>query len=181
MNLMRQKLSGFTMIELMVAMVVIMAGIASFFGLSNLMIKGNRKAQMNNESVSLLNNAFEPYTAIAWNDLGTDTALPSSNGLANAAILSLGPINRKGEELGVGEGPYKYFRHMVVCTQSDATTPGANPEYCTGIISPSTRPTELSCSPLSLGADEKMIRIVVAMRVRSGKCLTRSIDSLRVQ
>ena len=127
----------------------------------------------------MVQNTVEEFAGLCWDDVGTDASAPSTNGLDNADILTDGPLNRNLEATGVGDPPYIYYRHIVICTDGDASvTPGGDPEYCGGSLTDSNRPPELACSTLALTSREKLVRILITWYDKNGDCHYKAEDSL---
>jgi len=112
---------GFTILEMMVAMIVFSVGILGFVGMTMTMARGNRGAKFSNEAATLIQSTVEGLGAVTWDDLGTNTTLPALNGLVDAAILVEGPLSQAGDSIGTGSGPYVFSRYLVVCDDGDTT------------------------------------------------------------
>ena len=184
MKQLKSKSSAFTMIEMLVAMILLSVGLLGFSAMSVLMIKASRTSSKADESATLAQDAVEDLSAVAWDDLGTDTALPAANGLANADVRSEGPINRNGETEGTGTGPYIYYRYVVVCALAHiAVSPQGNQDPCAEGTTDITahRPPELACNTAGLSTREKLIRVVVSWHDRNGECRYKATDSLVFQ
>jgi prepilin-type N-terminal cleavage/methylation domain-containing protein len=174
----RRPFAGFTLIELLVGMIIIGVGVVGFAGMILLQAQGNRVAQGADDASTLLQSAIEDLTNISWTNLGNDTGLPTSNGLINAGVWTLGPLNVIGQEIGTGTGPYSYYRSIVVCQSGDTTAVGTSPTYCGSSLGGTNRPAELACTTLVLNSREKLIRVLVAWSDRGGKCHWKAADSL---
>jgi prepilin-type N-terminal cleavage/methylation domain-containing protein len=174
-------MKGFSLLELMVGLIILAVGILGFSGMTILMTRGTTQAQKLDEAATLTQSRIEDLAAVRWADLGTNTSLPAPGGLANAEVLTEGPINRNGDAIGTGQGPYLYYRHVVICSETDTVTAGTAPEYCSSSVGGTKRPPELACSGLGLSAREKMIRVIVAWNERSGECKLKAVDSLAFQ
>lgn len=174
-------LQGFTLVEMMVGVTIFMVGVMGFTGMMLMQAHGNRVAKGSDEAATLLQSAIEDYANVLFENLGTDTSVPTSNGLTAGNIATEGPINKLGQPEGTGNGPYSYYRSVVVCDSSLSTlAAGANPQHCNGDILGSNRPPELACDNISpaLTAREKLIRILVAWRDRNGTCHSKTSNSL---
>ncbi|MCB1197763.1 MAG: prepilin-type N-terminal cleavage/methylation domain-containing protein [Deltaproteobacteria bacterium] len=175
---------GFTLLEIMVAMLVFGIGVLGFSAMLVTMNKGQRFSQRKNEAITLAQSQIEILAGESWDDIGTDVALPSSYGLDNALILNSNLLNLRGNESGGGEpGPFLYQRYVVICTEDeDAGSPGevsaGSPEEYCGTLSDANRPQELACDNLTLTSREKMIRILISYRNSQGTCKYHSMDSL---
>ncbi len=179
-----KSIKGFTLIEMMVALVLLSIGMLGFSAMSILMVKATRTASTADEAATISQSTIETLTAITWANLGTDTAMPAPNGLNNAQVRTEGPLNRNGEAEGTGTGPYLFYRHVVVCSNTTSTVaPGASPDLCATSITASNRPATLSCSTITpaLTAREKMIRVLVSWLDRNGQCRYKNNDSLSFQ
>lgn len=172
---------GFTIIEMLVGVVIFMIGIIGFSGMTMMQAQGHRVARGSDDASTLLQSAIEGYSNVLWDDLGTDTSSPTTNGLSNGDVATEGPLNRIGQAVGTGTGPYSYYRSTVICTNSTSgVAAGANPTYCGGSVSGANRPPVLACSTLTPTptAREKMVRVLVGWTDRNGKCHSRASSSL---
>ncbi len=171
---------GFTLLELMVGLVIFMIGITGLMGMIIMQAQGNRISKGLDEASTVVQAQVETMAAVTYSDLGTDASAPSTNGLSNASILAQGPLNRLGQSIGTGTGPYSYYRYSVICdSTTSSVAPSSTPDYC-GLLG-SARPPELACSTISpaLTNREKMIRVLVAWTDRNGKCHYKTSDSLQ--
>ena len=172
-------LQGLSMIELMVGLLVLTIGMLGLASMMTMQYSGKRSARETNEAATLMQSKVEVMQYVVWSPLGTDTVAPAPNGLTAAGILTEGPLNRIGlTSIQGGDGPFPYYRHVVVCKPGDTTTAGASPTYCGADLSGSKRPPELACNSFSLGAKEKMIRIMVTWQGRDGRCRHLETDAM---
>lgn len=179
---MRREEDGFTLLELMVGVVIFMIGITDLMGMIMMQAQGNRVSRGLDEASTLLQARVENMASVTYSVLGTDSGLPSTNGLTGGSVLTEGPLNRMGQASGTGSGPYSYYRYTVICTSSTSNvTPGGSPVYCGNVAA--NRPTEIACSTLTPALNtagrEKMIRVLVCWTDRNGKCHYKATDSLQ--
>lgn len=170
---------GLSMIEMMVSMLVILVGLLGFMQMSLVMSKGGQGARSSNEAAIVLQNTIEEMSAVAWGELGSEASLPAVKGLQNGEVRTLGPLNLLSE--AAGEGPFKYYQHVAICSNSTTTTVGSAPDACATVVNDTTRIAELACTASDFTANEKLIRVVIAWTERNGDCRYRHSDNLIYQ
>jgi prepilin-type N-terminal cleavage/methylation domain-containing protein len=173
---------GFNLIELMVGITLMAIGLLGFAGMLIIQTRGTRIARKIDEAATLVQATIEDMSAICWDELGKDTTMPAPNGLDNAVIRTDGPLNRNGEAEGVGDGPYVFYRHVVICKDTDTgVTTGADPEDC-GVngMTGGVRPAELACDniPGGISSREKYMRVGVTWVDSMGVCHHKVTDSI---
>ncbi len=170
----------------MVGLIIFAIGIIGFGGMTLVISRGNRQARATDDAGTLAQSAIEDIAGVTWATLGSDVDLSNGapNGLNNALVRTEGPLNRLGQTLGTGSGPYSYYRHLVVCPPSPTTgydqAAGSTPIYCGGSLSGNNRPSELACSTISpaLTSREKLVRVIVGNTDKAGNCHWKHVDSL---
>lgn len=180
----KMKENGFTLLELMVGGVIFLIGVLGFTGMVMMQARGNKNAKGLDEAQTLLQTMVEDLQAVTFNNLGNSSGLPTTQGLTSANVWTDGPMNKLGQSLGTGTGPYLYYRSVVVCSQSTVSVAtGQSPQYCGGSLGGNNRPAALACSTITpaLSNREKLIRILVSWTDRTGQCHYKSTDSLAFQ
>lgn len=175
--------NGFTMMEMMVALVLLSIGLLGFTAMSVLMIKSTRTASKMDEASTLSQATIEDMGSVTWDNLGTDTTAPAANGYTSATVRTEGPLNKNGFVDGTSgqTGPYIFYRHLVVCSSTTTVAAGASPSQCAGTITSTNRPPQLSCNGSTLTTREKLLRVLISWSDRNGECRFKAVDSLVFQ
>ena len=193
-------IGAFTVIEVMVAMIVLAIGLLGMAGMTIMVIKGTTDASRLTYATNLAADKMESLKDVIWADLGattgtcdTSNATAVQKGCASQAILSEAGLNQQGLVFVSGTsgttGPYPFTRKTVVCSQTSVANPASGTD-CTSASAnkcDSLRPLELSCNqttctPAStgeVGSNEKKIKILVSWRDRTGRCHKVDIASLQ--
>lgn len=175
----KTRLSALSLMELMVGLLVLMVGMVGLASMMTLQYSGKKSTREINEAATLMQSKIENMQYVVWTVLGTDNAAPAPNGLTSAGIYTEGPLNRIGLSSALGgTGPFSYYRHTVVCNPGDTTAAGASPSYCGNDLSGAKRPAELACSSFTLGAKEKIVRVMVTWTERDGRCKHIETDAM---
>lgn len=197
MNMSRRDVpSGFTIIEVMVAMIVLAIGLLGMAGITLMVIKGGKDASYIQDATHLASGRIEALKDLAWDQLGmADTTEVATNcvqslaaaknqGCKSQNILIESGLNESG--LTSAEGgtmPFPFIRKTVVCIngvskdQTSILNTDANDLYwrCYTDAEAQTKvPPELTCNPTGntseVGLNEKKVKILVSWRDKYGRC-----------
>ena len=135
---------GFTLVEILVAMVVLAVGLLGMAAMTVLVIRGNRGAGDLTSSTNICQLKMEALKDVSWDDLG-NVALASTNideqlqkgfqvgGMVgepenlNAEGKNWQQIEASSSASEADErGPYRFQRTFVVCAGKDYTTSGSD-------------------------------------------------------
>lgn len=141
----RKQDQGFTLIEILVAMIVLAAGLLGMAAMTVMVMRGSRGASDQTASTNICQLKLEELKDVSWDLLGNETTMGSVNaeayGLALAGLAQKTGLNSQGKtrdevcienSLGAGcaanstvddLGPYKYIRTFVVCKGDAASYP----------------------------------------------------------
>jgi prepilin-type N-terminal cleavage/methylation domain-containing protein len=170
MNKNKSRSKGFTLVEILVAMVVLAIGLLGMAAMTILVMKGSRGASDLTAATNICQLKMEELKDVDWATLGTAAPSDLSNGalwgFANGALMQEMNLNSQG--LGAGDGPFKFTRTFVICKGDDYTgtllapiiptgtgvmvTPGPNepPQAPDCKVNPSVNTTRvqwLACDP----------------------------------
>lgn len=188
----RQRMkSGFTLVEIMVAMVILAIGLLGMAGMTILVIRGNKGADQITIATQLATQKMESLKDQGFANLGSinnaaDT-LSLSYGLTSSRFVGPeGPLNSLGEASASASPDYLYYRAFVVCS-SDGPWP-CTPATCTsnicdnpdGIDSSTLIPAELACDSTMAQTNEQRLRVVTYWKDRYNKCHRVAMDTIVV-
>ncbi len=163
---------GFTMIEVLVAMVVLAIGLLGMAAMTVLVARGNRGASDLTSATNISQLKIESLKDIDWTTLGTyagtDPTTQLAQGIPLGAMVQEGSsdasrLNSEGKtcsavatEIGGGaacgdaavtaRGPYKFTRTFIICQGTDK-----NPSFSnvspnpTATVTPGTYPAQKDC------------------------------------
>lgn len=186
MKQVRNEQAAFTIVEVMVAMVVLAIGLLGMAGMTLMVIKGGTDASRMTYATNLASDKLEALKDIEWSDLGSRACTSgdaSTYGCSNHDILVENGLNQHGETSIVtgALGPFPFIRKWVVCSE-DYSDIGSNStdrsSYCT--TDTSQRPEGLECNADDTLTSEKKIKIVVGWRDKGGRCHKVSMESIMV-
>lgn len=178
---------GFTIVEVMVAMVVLAIGLLGMAGMTLMVIKGGTDASRMTYATNLSSDKMEALKDVTWADLGSVSEAdcePTSINYPNALLM--GCVNQKiVNESGLNQqgsttsgGPYPFTRRWVICTDTGGATAINDSNRCDVNL----RPSELGCNVGSteVQTNEKKIKILVTWLDRTGRCHKIDMKSIQV-
>jgi len=140
--------------------------------------KVNRSSKGTDESATIMQSIVEDLNNVQFDTLGSATSIPTTVGLANGSVWTVGPLNKLGQdstEGGSSGGPYTYYRNVVICQYTMVVASNSS-EHCGGGLN-STRPPELACLSGAVTSNrEKLVRVLVGWTDRDGKCHYKNTD-----
>jgi prepilin-type N-terminal cleavage/methylation domain-containing protein len=161
-SLFDRPLDGFTLVEILVAMVVLAVGLLGMAAMTILVMKGSRGASDLTSATNICQLKMEELKDVQWNLLGSNAAGDAARvtyGVMGGGIVLQSELNSQGrtkddiltQYSGVTEpdltntvtalGPYKFTRSFVICKGVDYSgTPGAAtpPSYSDQYVTAST-------------------------------------------
>lgn len=197
------KKEGFTLIEVMVAMVVLAIGLLGMAAMTILVMRGNKSADQLTIATSLATQKMEVLKDTGFNDLGTAASAADSNyydyGVTSSHFTGPeGPFNALGETSSVTDASYIYYRSFSVCWDADTfcgsdTSSGLCTDSLCDLLGTATdglgtmvstattgTPKELACYGDSANASEKRLRVVTYWKDRFGKCHRVAMETIVV-
>ncbi|MFH1018064.1 MAG: prepilin-type N-terminal cleavage/methylation domain-containing protein [Pseudomonadota bacterium] len=125
---------GFTLIEILVAMVVLAVGLLGMAAMTILVMKGSRGASDLTAATNICQLRMEELKDVDWNSLGnfplTDMTNAALYGLANGDMIQETDLNSQARRCdqqnpddctSKTQGPYKFTRTYVICKGDDFT------------------------------------------------------------
>ncbi|MCB0307975.1 MAG: prepilin-type N-terminal cleavage/methylation domain-containing protein [Bdellovibrionales bacterium] len=168
---------GFSLLEMMIGMVLILISVMGFASMIAMQAQGNKVARGTDEAATLAQASVESLSNVQFSVLGTDVASPCLNGLTPGQVCNEGPLNRLGTT--TGDPPFLYHRNIVICDNTTSSVlAGSSPQYCGNALTGINRPEQLACSTLTLTSREKMIRVLVSWNDKYGRCHHVHTDSM---
>ena len=187
---------GFTIIEVMVAMVVLAIGLLGMAGMTLMVIKGGTDASRMTYATNLAADKIESLKDVAWLSLGGYTgtctyneslsnwsgasgykALALPTGCDNNEIMIEEELNQQGAYCreDAANKPCFFTRRWVICQPSEVSVSDSS-DACnlTGRI------PELACTSGEVATKQKKIKMVVSWRDKSGRCHFISMTTVQV-
>jgi prepilin-type N-terminal cleavage/methylation domain-containing protein len=183
---------GFTLVEVMVAMVVLAIGLLGMAGMTLMVIRGGTQASHMTYATNLASDKMESLKSLNYDNLAseagtcdTTNAAALLNGCDLQRIMNEPGLNQQGSTSG--GGPYPFTRRWVICISGTTENPTDN--NCSNDSCDTTRrPVELSCNRSVCDAvtgevqpSEKKLKVMVVWRDRAGKCHEVNMESIQVQ
>ena len=165
-----KRVRGFTIVEVMVAMVVLAIGLLGMAGMTIMVIKGGTDASRMTFATNLTSDKMESFKNLTWATLGSGATCTAStlayptnpladgqtNGCASQGIMVEQGLNQQGLKTGDtgANPPYPFIRKYVVCNGPATATPPSPPLPPTTcnrcLLGSGDVPPELMCNPASL-------------------------------
>ena len=173
----RARQEGFTLIEILVAVVILSVGLLGMAAMTIIIIRGNRMAVRQTNATNLAQQLMERLKDVDFNTLGTDSSqTPIAVGYTNVVSYDAG-VDEQGNSPGV------FNRLLKICdsTSADETgtedmTNNCTTSEITGLTIVGTE--DLSCrGNLNLG--EKQLRIVISW-YEDGNCRKVAMETVVV-
>jgi type IV pilus modification protein PilV len=176
-----QQDAGFTIVEVMVAMVVLAIGLLGMAGMTLMVIKGGTDASRMTYGTNLASDKLEGLKDIAWANLGTAAtcaptdATATSMGCSGNTILTEPDLNQEGKTTATGTGPFPFTRRWVVC-QPLTQAASDSSDQCTA----TARPPELACLNGEVQDKQKKIKMLIFWRDKTGRCHFLTMSTVQV-
>ena len=198
MKRLRKKKSGFTLIEILVAVVILSIGLLGMAMMTIMVIRGIGLAERQTHATNLAQQLIERMKDVTWSQLGGDTSCPAStattfgNGMEDAAcrVDDINAFWEKDPGGSTRNPPYIYTVYMAICDDSSLTptvhsSPPTNHKcnitYNTSTGATANVPSELVCAGNTLKSGEKSIRVMVAWHdTTKGSCRALALDTVKV-
>lgn len=184
-----QKTEGFTLVEILVAMVVLAVGLLGMAAMTVMVVRGNKGASDLTAATNICNLKMEQLKDAGYVNLGSVESRGETNeanyGLSNALIYTE-QVDRDGVQTETG----RYYRNFVICkgTDYDAATsqvltsldpyPGtvaaSSPDLkCS--VNDTNRSEEVACLQTDIQtpgetSNERKIKILCTWRSSDGMC-----------
>ncbi len=193
-----KKRAAFTLIEVMVAMVVLAIGLLGMAAMTILVMRGNKSAEQMTVATTLTTQKIEALKDTGFDLLGTVTSETDSNylnyGMSGDVFTGPeGPMNALGETAATPGAEHIYYRLFSICTESATFCDGGacTADVCdllgdatdgVGNIDRTTSgtPKQVACDSNSANSQEKLLRVVTYWKDRFGKCHRVAMDTIVV-
>ncbi len=177
---------GFTLVEIMVAVVILAIGLLGMAAMTIMVIRGNRMAVRQTNATNLAQQLMERLKDVPFASLGSDGACGSIV-FGWSDYVCVEEVDAQGQP--APSGPFTYKRYLRVCDSSsdDSGFVVSALDHCNNMADLSSAQAgvdnvtaELGCTS-SLNVGEKQIRIVVATSDPQRGCLDVGLDTVVVQ
>ena len=166
---------GFTLIEILVAVVILSVGLLGMAAMTIIIIRGNRMAVRQTNATNLAQQLMERLKDVDYDTIGSETTGqdPITVGYANVISYDEG-VDEQGNAPGV------FNRLLKVCDSTSVSETADLTDNCSinSIVLGSTGTDDLVCNG-SLNAGEKQLRIVVSW-YEDGNCRSVAMETVIV-
>ena len=171
---------GFTLVEIMVAVIILSVGLLGMAAMTILATRSNTLAERGAALTGLLHSNMERLKGVDYSLLGTgDCSAGLGFGLSNGICQETG-LNAQGETSGTGTGPYIYNIFLKICDSTSVDETGSinnAKDRCDTATIDSTVP-ELACEGAT-PTDVMVMRLMASQRTH-GDCHFQSMTLSKI-
>lgn len=179
---------GFTIIEILVAVVVLSVGLLGMAAMTIMVIRGNSMAVRQTSATNIAQAEMERLKDVGYDDLGTDVSCDTtslSRGVLGS-VCRVSDIDAEGNQVATNDPNGIYNAFLMICDSTVAAAIAGTLEdvedRCTLTSAADPVVPELACEPGSLNPGEKQIRVMVSWNDSNlGRCRNVPLETVLVQ